>query len=136
MVKADLELFNQKLETVESKEQLPPLGVAWIHDRVFECLNPAKILPPERMPMIHEIKCHPQPYQALEDLIKTFEWRLNDRGYEVGDILHLHEWSPDRGEEGQYTGRSLKRRVTYILRGGKFGVPKKYVVMSLSPIQE
>lgn len=91
---------------------------------------------PERLPMIHEIKCHPQPYQALEDLIKTFEWRLNDRGFEVGDILHIHEWDPDSGEEGQYTGRSLKRRVTYMLRGGKFGVPKKYVVMSLSPVQE
>lgn len=82
----------------------------------------------------HDLKCWTQPYQALEDKIKTFEWRLNDRGYEVGDILHLHEWNPDSGEEGQYTGRSLKRVVTYILRGGKFGVPKKYVVMGVKPL--
>jgi len=82
----------------------------------------------------HDLKCWPRPYQALEDEDKTFEWRLNDRGYEVGDILNLHEWDPESGDAGAYTGRSMKRLVTYILRGGQFGVPKKYVCMAVKPL--
>ena len=84
----------------------------------------------------HDLKCWPAPFQALYDELKTFEWRLNDRDYEVGDILLLREWDPNSGDAGQYTGRELKRLVTYILRGGKFGMPKKYVVMSVRPIKE
>jgi hypothetical protein len=87
------------------------------------------------MMLEHDLKCWPQPYQALEDLIKTFEWRLNDRGYEVGDILCIREWNPEANDgAGAYTGRQLKRVVTYILRGGKFGVPKKYVCMAVKPL--
>jgi ParB family chromosome partitioning protein len=82
----------------------------------------------------HNLKCWPRPFQALHDGVKTFEWRLNDRDYEVGDILHLCEWDPESGEQGNYTNRELKVVVTYILRGGKFGMPKKYVVMSVKPV--
>jgi len=82
----------------------------------------------------HDLKCWPRPFQALYDGTKTFEYRLNDRDFEVGDTLRIKEWNPDIGDGGQYTGRELKVAVTYILRGGKFGVPKRYVVMAVEPL--
>lgn len=85
----------------------------------------------------HQLKCWPAPFQALLDGIKTFEWRLNDRDYEVGDILNLREWDPEANDgQGRYTHREVKRLVTYILRGPKFGMPEEYVVMSVKPESE
>jgi len=83
----------------------------------------------------HNLKCWIGPFQALLDEVKTFEWRLNDRDYEVGDILNLMEWNPEANNgEGNFTNRELKRLVTYMLRGGQFGVPKKYVCMAVRPL--
>ena len=80
----------------------------------------------------HTLKCWPAPFQALIDGIKTFEYRVNDRDYEVGDYLLLREWNPEAAEgTDPYTGREINVLVTYMLRGGKFGLPKKYVVMSV-----
>lgn len=59
---------------------------------------------------------------------KPFEVRRNDRDYQVGDTVVLHEWNP--GSE-RYTGRKLDRRITYILAGGQFGVEQGYVVLGL-----
>ena len=83
----------------------------------------------------HNIKCWPGPFQAMEAGDKTFEYRLNDRDYEVGDILNIMEWNPEANEgQGNFTNRELKRIVTYMLRGGKFGLPKRYVVMAVRPL--
>lgn len=57
----------------------------------------------------HYLKILPQHYMAVESGVKTFEIRYNDRGYKVGDILHLQEFCG-----GEYTGRKLSRAVCYI----------------------
>lgn len=59
----------------------------------------------------HYLKILPQYYMAVENGTKTFEVRFNDRGYKVGDILHLQEFVPPE----TYTGRELDREVTYVL---------------------
>jgi len=61
---------------------------------------------------------------------KPFEVRKNDRDYQINDILWLKEFDPDKQE---YTGNECRRRVTYILHGGDFGIEKGYCVMGLSP---
>lgn len=61
---------------------------------------------------IHELKTWPEYFQALLDGAKTFELRKNDRGFQVGDILQLEEFRPGVGE---YTGRQLRKRVTYVM---------------------
>lgn len=76
----------------------------------------------------HEIKCWPEYYEALLSGEKTFEVRKDDRGYAVGDVLLISEWSPTSGE---YTGREGRWEVTYVLKGGAFGVEPGYVVMGL-----
>lgn len=59
----------------------------------------------------HYLKILPQFYMAVENEEKTFEVRFNDRGYKVGDILYLQEFVPPE----TYTGRELRREVTYVL---------------------
>lgn len=83
---------------------------------------------------IHELKILPQYFEKVLDGSKTFELRKNDRGYEVGDILILKEFNvgaidhtksePVVIQEEGYTGREIKKRITYILNGGYYGLEK------------
>ena len=60
----------------------------------------------------HNLKIWPSFFEAIVDGSKTFELRHDDRDYKVGDILLLKEWTDVR----KFTGRELKRVVTYVLR--------------------
>ena len=79
--------------------------------------------------MIHNLKCHPEPFEALKSGKKLFEFRKNDRGFEVGDVLRLFKWDPDR--ELFRAEPELRFEVTYIARGPAFGIPEGYVIMSV-----
>ena len=61
---------------------------------------------------IHELKIWPEFFAHVLDGSKTFEYRLNDRNYQVGDTLFLQEYRPDTQS---YTGRSIRKTITYIL---------------------
>jgi hypothetical protein len=76
----------------------------------------------------HILKTWPEHWQAVYDGRKTFEVRKDDRGFAVGDGLHLKEWNP---LTSSYTGRFCCRRVTHILQGGQFGVEPCFVVMAI-----
>jgi len=85
----------------------------------------------------HDLKTWPREFAAVAGCAKRFEYRKDDRGFEVEDVLILHEWDPAAGAQfgtgGEYTGRVLRAHVTYILHGPDFGVPTGYVVMSILP---
>lgn len=81
----------------------------------------------------HDLKCWREPFQAVVDKRKTFEFRRDDRGFCVGDQLCLDEYDPSQPGNLGYTGRSAIFEVTYILHGGRFYVPTGYVVMSIVP---
>jgi hypothetical protein len=59
----------------------------------------------------HDLKCWPEFFQAVVEGRKPFEIRENDRDYQVGDTLALHEWEPSTEKE---TGRHAFVRVTYM----------------------
>jgi hypothetical protein len=61
----------------------------------------------------HNLKTWPIFYQEVKSGKKTFEERLDDRGYEVGDTLTLQEFDPDKQE---YTGDEIVKGVPYLLR--------------------
>lgn len=44
--------------------------------------------------MKHILKIWPQYYQAVADGSKTFEVRVNDRGFQKGDHVLLREFDP------------------------------------------
>ncbi|WP_461632044.1 ASCH/PUA domain-containing protein [Labilibaculum euxinus] len=78
--------------------------------------------------MKHLLKILPEYFEEVVKGTKTFEVRKNDRGFEVGDILILAEYSISIQS---FTGRVIEKKVTYILEGGSFGVEKGFVVMGL-----
>ena len=77
----------------------------------------------------HDLKTWPEYFNEVFLGHKTFEVRKNDRDFKVGDYLILKEWDPNTNS---YTGRMLARKVSYILKGGEFGVEEGYVVMSIN----
>lgn len=84
---------------------------------------------------VHELKCWPEPFQALRRRLKTYELRVDDgRGFEVGDVLRLEEFDPEDVDGPGWTGEVEERFVTYITRGPAFGLPEGMVVMSLADL--
>ena len=94
----------------------------------------------------HELKTWPEPFQAVIDGRKRYEIRVDDRGFAVGDVLHLREWDPSPQMEPvtpwslvmterprAFTGREAFAVVTYITPGGAWGLPANLCVMSLQP---
>jgi ASC-1-like (ASCH) protein len=79
--------------------------------------------------MIHELKTWKQYYEEVFMGHKNFEVRNNDRDFKKGDTLILKEWDEFRKT---FTGRKLTRTVTYVFKGGSFGVEEGYVVMSIN----
>jgi hypothetical protein len=82
------------------------------------------------MSSVHALKTWPAPFEAMRVGRKTFEYRLNDRDFQVGDCLVLQEYNP---ETDSLTRECLSVRVVYIAAGGQFGIPPKYCVMSVEP---
>jgi hypothetical protein len=105
----------------------------------------------------HRLKTHPGPFADVEAGRKQFEIRKDDRGFAVGDVLVLEEWSPekseayilerlpvsqdewgaliDAGRAHAYTGRTCTRVVSYIFAppaDNRYGLQPGYVVLGLS----
>jgi hypothetical protein len=88
----------------------------------------------QRTGRTHSLKVWPAFYEHIESGNKPFEVRRDDRGFIVGDALHLSEWDPATRD---YTGRDCFRVVTYLLdlRAPMFGVEgdPPLVVLGLRP---
>ncbi len=83
---------------------------------------------------IHYLKTWPEYYEAILSGDKKHEIRVNDRKYEVGDILRLEEFDPKTGRTGHY----MDMRITYISTGRScclLLLRKNVVVMSIEPYQ-
>lgn len=88
---------------------------------------------------IHELKCHPVYFDAVNRGEKTFEVRRDDRGFQRGDIVKLQRTYPDQLHrvEYDYNGKvvyELTFRIGWILTGGQLGIEPGYVVFSLERI--
>lgn len=61
---------------------------------------------------IHNLKCWPEYFAAIASGQKKFEVRKNDRDYQVGDLLALHEYDP---VAMAYTANIAWRVIEYVL---------------------
>lgn len=77
---------------------------------------------------LHALKLLPVYFEPVKDKVKTFEIRKNDRGFEIGDILHLKEYDAINQE---YTGRGCYRTIKYILNGPGYGLEEGYCILSI-----
>lgn len=60
-----------------------------------------------------EKKAWPELFEQVRLRNKNFDMRLADFNCKKGDILFLREWDPKTKD---YTGRSLKRKVKFVIR--------------------
>jgi hypothetical protein len=78
--------------------------------------------------MQHNLKTWPKQFSAVFAGTKKHEVRVNDRNFQEGDELMLQEWDP---KTERYTGRHILATISYMTRGGQFGLPENLCVMSL-----
>lgn len=79
--------------------------------------------------MIHALKCEPEYFKDVLSGKKTFEVRINDRQYKVGDLLALNEYDM---EDEAYTGASCLTYIDYILDNCDY-CKDGYVILSIKP---
>lgn len=103
------------------------------------------------MSTTHHLKTLPAFFDAVDRGEKTFEARVNDRGFQTGDVLVLQRYAPDAGytvapehahanglqdhTDKAWMALSIERRVTWMLTGGCYGVEPGWVVMALGPVK-
>ncbi|CAI9119571.1 DUF3850 domain-containing protein [Brytella acorum] len=76
---------------------------------------------------VHELKCKPEFFYELETRQKAAEIRLNDRGYQRGDVCIIRLY--DEREPMFY--RSIVRVITHVLHHQEFeGLAPNYVMLS------
>ena len=81
----------------------------------------------------HHLKIAPEYFDKVFKGEKTFELRKNDRCFEKGDCIILHEYEPNGAE---YTGRIGSYLITYILEGDLSKLlPSEYVLFSIKPFK-
>lgn len=79
----------------------------------------------------HELKCWPAAFQAIRAGVKSFEVRVDDRGFNVHDIVVLREFDP---ESQSYTGQSEERSIREITSEDAYGVSHGFVVLGYSSV--
>ncbi len=89
------------------------------------------------MTQTHNVKSWSHFYRAIAAGKKLHDLRLNDRNYQVGDILNLEEYD---NIEGLYTGASLRAEITYMTSNvvpcafSSAVLPKGYCILSIKVI--
>lgn len=86
----------------------------------------------------HELKTIDRYFDAIASGEKTFEVRRNDRAFQTGDILVLQRvasrgpgsWSYD------HSAKAIRKRITYLLQGGQFGIEPGFCVLGLGDVRE
>lgn len=82
----------------------------------------------------HTLKTLAPFFDAVEDGSKTFEVRKNDRGFAVGDILVLTRFLHSDVSHGivpSHSPQHIRKRVTYVLPGGQYGIDSDYCVLGM-----
>lgn len=79
------------------------------------------------MSKTHKIKTWAPYFQDVMDGKKPYEFRLNDRNYQVGDELQHIEWNEAEQKE---TGRQCWAKIVHVMKGGMFGIPENYCIIT------
>ncbi len=96
---------------------------------MVEGLSGMTVQPDTRPPTVHELKTWESYFHAIANGTKQFEIRKDDRDFRIGDELYLRETKYGSGE---YTGREVRRKISYILRHEPdLGLMDGYAILSL-----
>lgn len=93
----------------------------------------------DRQPIVHELKCWPQFFEAIKDGRKRHDLRRNyDRNFHVGDTLLLCEFCPD---QQIYTGRRQSVTITFITSSiqpcalSEMALNPDFCILSIAPVR-
>lgn len=87
-------------------------------------------------PKTHRLKTVDHYYDAVADGTKTYEVRKNDRAFQTGDVLELVRWShTSLGFREDYGPKILRKKISYLLQGGQFGIEAGYCILGLKEDQ-
>ena len=78
----------------------------------------------------HEIKIAAMYYEDVVSGRKRFELRKNDRGYKVGDMLKMLEFTA-----GEFTGRIINAKIVYMLEEYT-GLQEGYCILGIELVTE
>jgi ASC-1-like (ASCH) protein len=81
---------------------------------------------------VHELKCWTEYFQPIWDGDKTFDVRINDRNFKVGDVIVLGEFC---NETQLYLKRSVTAYITYILKSFPH-IDEGYVVLAFKVMRK
>ena len=79
---------------------------------------------------VHELKTIEPFYSDVKSGIKSFEVRINDRNFQVGDFLVLKQYDQ---KNKIYSGDAILREIKYILTQNDYpdGLMNGYVILGL-----
>ena len=84
----------------------------------------------------HQLKTTDVYFDAVARGEKTFEVRRDDRGFQRGDIQVLKRWTGISASAGPHNPHyePIRKRISYVLTGGQWGIEPGYVVMGLQDV--
>jgi len=109
-----------------------PVCGFYAHMDYWEAITDSSTVPYENVPFqpkTHFLKIEPKYFYKIHTGAKTFELRLNDRGFKIGHCILFQMWTPERG----YCNRSMAVEITYIT-DYPAGLQPGYVIMSIRRI--
>lgn len=80
------------------------------------------------MKMIHALKLNTNFAEPILSERKTFEIRINDRGFQTGDII-MFQAVDDFGKYVPHEINNISFEITYVLNG--WGLESDFVVLSI-----
>jgi hypothetical protein len=132
-----------------SDDEAAAFGKRLVADFRQRCEDARQQKQEERVPTSHVLKTWRAPFDAVWTGAKPYEYRKDDRNYQIGDTLFLCEWdvqcercgstppgSCDDGCEPRgFLGRAIQARVTFLTRGPDFGIPNGYCVLGIRSVR-
>ena len=85
--------------------------------------------PKMRGKKVHKVKTSSQFFPAAKSRMKPFELRINDRDYQVGDMLEQEEY-----KDGERTGEKIYQEIIYVLEDYK-GLEPGYCILGTKLIE-
>jgi hypothetical protein len=81
----------------------------------------------------HILKTWLEEFKDIKSGRKPFDFRKNDRDFQLGDTVISAEYNQ---HSKKFTGEKHEARITYLIKGGKFGIPEGYCIMALKEINK
>lgn len=102
------------------------------------------------MPVNHELKTLDVFFDAVKRGAKNFEVRKDDRAFQAGDTVTLYRVTqaeidnpmpgappmPSPVMPRNTVNAPIAATISFVLRGGQFGIDSDYVVLALSDIRD